>query len=50
MEATAGMGTTGSFLNIDGEALPTRAIRARLVLPDGADGALISFMIISKLY
>ena len=26
------------LLNIDGKALPTRAIRARLVLPDGADG------------
>ena len=26
------------LLNIDGDALPTRAIRARLVLPDGADG------------
>ena len=26
------------LLNVDGGALPTRAIRARLVLPDGADG------------
>ena len=26
------------LLNVGGDALPTRAIRARLVLPDGADG------------